>query len=68
MKTLERAVAVLFVRGDSVYRSFSGCEVFDVVRDARTFDGSLPVKHDPRFSADRVGGQSGGARSTGGRG
>lgn len=44
---MERAVAVLFARVDSAYRSFSGCEVFDVVRDARTFDGSMPVVAHP---------------------
>lgn len=36
------AVAVLFARRDSVYRSL-GCDVYDEDRDARSFDFSKPV-------------------------
>lgn len=40
------SVAVLFARSDSVYRSL-GVEVFDLARDARTFDFSMPVVAHP---------------------
>lgn len=40
-------VAVLFARGDSIYKSLSGCDVFDIERDARTFQGGLPVVAHP---------------------
>lgn len=36
-------VAVLFARPDSVYKSINGCDVYDIKRDARSYDGSLPV-------------------------
>jgi len=36
-------VAVLFARGDSVYKTLEGCDVYDIERDARTYDGPYPV-------------------------
>lgn len=43
-----RDVAVLFARADSNYKSMPGCDVFDIERDARTFDGGMPlVAHPP---------------------
>jgi hypothetical protein len=36
-------IAVLFARRDSVYKSFSMCDVFDFDRDARTWPGGSPV-------------------------
>lgn len=36
-------VAVLFARGDSVYKTIPGCDVFDEARDARTWSGASPV-------------------------
>jgi hypothetical protein len=40
-------VAVLFARSDSVYKKIDGCEVYDMVRDARTFNGLQPVVAHP---------------------
>ena len=40
-------VAVLFARSDSVYKNLSGCDVYDVERDARTYDGPWPVVAHP---------------------
>lgn len=40
-------VAVLFARGDSVYKSLPGCDVYDASRDARTYDGPWPVVAHP---------------------
>lgn len=40
-------VAVLFARGDSIYKTMRGCDVYDIERDARTFDGSCPVVAHP---------------------
>jgi len=40
-------VSVLFARSDSVYKSFSGIEVYDVERDARTYAGAAPVVAHP---------------------
>ena len=36
-------VSVLFARRDSIYKSLSGCDVWDADRDARRFVGSGPV-------------------------
>lgn len=40
-------VAVLFARSDSVYKTLPGCEVWDMERDARTYDGPWPVVAHP---------------------
>lgn len=40
-------VAVLFARADSHYKSIDGCDVYDMERDARTFDGPFPVVAHP---------------------
>ena len=40
-------VAVLFAREDSVYKTLPGCEVYDMARDARTYDGPWPVVAHP---------------------
>lgn len=42
-----RPVAVLFARADSVYKSMEGCDVYDIERDARTYDGPHPVVAHP---------------------
>lgn len=36
-------VAVLFARSDSVYKQIEGLDVYDIDRDARTFNSDLPV-------------------------
>jgi hypothetical protein len=41
------AVAVLFARADSVYKTMPGLDVFDIERDARTFAGGAPVVAHP---------------------
>ncbi|WP_259564005.1 hypothetical protein [Shewanella baltica] len=40
-------VAVLFARKDSIYKSMAGCDVFDIERDAKTFEGGKPVVGHP---------------------
>jgi len=40
-------VAVLFARADSNYKLLPGVEVFDMERDARTYDGPYPVVAHP---------------------
>ncbi len=40
-------VAVLFARSDSIYKSMSVCDVFDMERDALTFYGGKPVVAHP---------------------
>lgn len=40
-------VAVLFARGDSVYKSLPGLDVYDADRDARTWPGGVPVVAHP---------------------
>ncbi|MDE2104920.1 MAG: hypothetical protein KGL39_47220 [Patescibacteria group bacterium] len=40
-------VAVLFARADSVYKTLPGVEVYDLERDARTYDGPWPVVAHP---------------------
>ena len=51
---LER-VAVLFAREDSTYKTLPQCEVYDMARDARTYDGPWPVvAHPPCRSWGRL--------------
>lgn len=46
--TVELArVAVLFARADSVYKTMPECDVYDMERDARTYDGPHPVVAHP---------------------
>ena len=40
-------VAILFARADSCYKALSGCDVYDMERDARTYDGPRPVVAHP---------------------
>lgn len=40
-------VAVLFAQARSVYFGLDGCDVYDAVRDARSFSGGLPVVAHP---------------------
>ena len=40
-------VAVLFARADSVYKTMPECDVYDMARDARTYDGPWPVVANP---------------------
>lgn len=40
-------VAVLFARRDSIYKTFTGLDVYDMDRDARTFKGGAPVVAHP---------------------
>jgi hypothetical protein len=40
-------VAVLFARADSIYKTMPECEVYDMERDARTYDGPWPVVAHP---------------------
>lgn len=48
-------VAVLFARQDSVYKTLPDCDVYDIDRDARTFDGGCPVvAHPPCRSWGRL--------------
>lgn len=43
----EQTVAVLFARADSIYKTLPGCDVYDMERDARTYDGPHPVVAHP---------------------
>lgn len=36
-------VAVLFARKDSIYKQFNNCDVYDIYRDARNFQGGIPI-------------------------
>jgi hypothetical protein len=45
--TSVQSVAILFARRDSVYKTLPGCDVYDVDRDARTFQGGMPVVAHP---------------------
>jgi hypothetical protein len=38
-----QTVAVLFARADSNYKALPGTDVYDMERDARTYDGPHPV-------------------------
>lgn len=40
-------VAVLFARSDSIYKSLSDCDVWDIERDARHWPGGCPVVAHP---------------------
>ncbi|GAB6035814.1 hypothetical protein JCM15519_03730 [Fundidesulfovibrio butyratiphilus] len=40
-------VAVLFARPDSIYKTLTGCDVYDINRDARTWPGGCPVVAHP---------------------
>ena len=40
-------VAVIFARADSIYKTLSGVDVYDMERDARTYDGPWPVVAHP---------------------
>jgi hypothetical protein len=40
-------VAVLFAREDSIYKTLPDVEVYDMARDARTYDGPWPVVAHP---------------------
>jgi hypothetical protein len=40
-------IAVLFARDDSVYKTLPECDVYDMTRDARTYDGPWPVVAHP---------------------
>lgn len=40
-------VAVLFCRGDSVYKTLPGCDAWDAERDARNYQGPTPVVAHP---------------------
>jgi len=40
-------VAVLFARQDSTYKGLPDVDVFDIARDARTFQGGMPVVAHP---------------------
>ncbi|CUI78566.1 MULTISPECIES: hypothetical protein [Achromobacter] len=40
-------VAVLFARQDSTYKTLPGVNVYDINRDARTFQGGMPVVAHP---------------------
>ena len=42
-----QTVAVLFARSDSVYKTLPGCDVYDMERDARIYDGPHPVVAHP---------------------
>ena len=42
-----RQVAVLFARADSVYKALPGCDVWDIERDARRWQGGAPVVAHP---------------------
>lgn len=44
---MQHTVAVLFARADSIYKQLPQCDVYDIERDARTYDGPYPVVAHP---------------------
>lgn len=44
---MDRKVAILFARGDSIYKTLPGCDVYDKERDALTWPGGCPVVAHP---------------------
>lgn len=44
---MEKTVAVLFARADSIYKEIPWVDVYDAQRDARTYDGPYPVVAHP---------------------
>lgn len=42
-----REVAALFVRADSIYKTMPQVDAWDIDRDARAFDGGMPVVAHP---------------------
>jgi len=54
-KSINRPVAVLFACKDSIYKTFSGIELYDAERNAKTFPGHMPVvAHPPCGSWGRL--------------
>lgn len=47
MTAMERPVAVLCVARNSIYKTMEGVEVYDDIRDARTFTGGMPIVAHP---------------------
>ena len=45
--TVQRTVAVLFARVDSIYKTLPGCDVWDMQRDALAWPGGYPVVAHP---------------------
>jgi len=53
--TMISSVAVLFARSDSIYKSMPSCDVYDIERDAKSYNGILPViAHPPCRSWGRM--------------
>jgi len=44
---MSTAVAVLFARRDSIYKTMPDCDVWDIERDARKWPGGCPVVAHP---------------------
>ena len=44
---MTQRIAVLFARADSIYKTLTGCDVYDIERDARTWPGGCPVVAHP---------------------
>lgn len=44
---MQKSIAVLFARADSIYKQIEFCDVYDIERDARTYTGNLPVVAHP---------------------
>lgn len=44
---MDRKIAALFVRRDSVYKGMAGVDCYDIDRDARTFTGGMPIVAHP---------------------
>jgi hypothetical protein len=42
-----KQVAVLFARADSIYKTMPECDVYDIGRDARTWQGGMPIVAHP---------------------